>query len=147
MGQAASPARRPKGDVVTRDQAQIVEDSFTAFGPVTLEMGETFYDNLFEIAPTMRALFSHGTTEQAMRFAQILAYVVSNLRAPDKLLPIIRNLGARHREVGVVAEHFPPFKIALLKTLREKMGERWTPEVEMAWSSTYDMLAREMMSG
>ncbi|MCC0005762.1 MAG: hypothetical protein H6872_11675 [Methylobacteriaceae bacterium] len=42
---------------MTRDQAQIVEDSFTAFGPVTLEMGETFYDNLFEIAPTMRALF------------------------------------------------------------------------------------------
>ncbi|MCB1536158.1 MAG: hemin receptor [Rhodoblastus sp.] len=131
---------------MTRDQAQIVEDSFSAIGPVTLEMGEAFYDNLFEIAPELRKMFSRETSGQAMRFSQILAFVVSNLRAPDRLLPIIRNLGARHREVGVVAEHFPPFKAALLKTVHEKMGDHWTPEVESAWSSTYDMLAKEMLS-
>ncbi|MCB1541530.1 MAG: hypothetical protein KDJ25_12050 [Rhodoblastus sp.] len=131
---------------MTRDQAQIVEDSFAAIGPVTLAMGEAFYENLFETAPDMRALFSHETSDQAMRFAQVLAYVVSNLRAPDQLLPIIRNLGARHREFGVVAEHFAPFKTALLRTLRDKMGNHWGTEVETAWSSTFDMLAKEMQN-
>ena len=61
-------------------------------------------------------------------------------------MPIIRGLGVRHREVGVVAEHFAPFKTALLKTLQDKMQDGWTPEVEAAWSSTYDTLASEMQA-
>lgn len=136
-----------RGCNVTRDQAQIVEDSFSTLGPVTIEMGNAFYENLFEIAPDLRRFFAHETIEQAMRFSQILAYVVSNLRAPERLLPIIRNLGARHRELGVAAEHFPPFKAALLKTLQERMKAHWTPQVAAAWSSTYDMLAEEMLNG
>ncbi|MCB1522821.1 MAG: hemin receptor, partial [Hyphomicrobiales bacterium] len=83
---------------MTRDQAQIVEDSFSAIGPVTLEMGEAFYENLFEIAPELRKLFSREAIEQAMRFSEVLAFTVSNLRAPERLLPIIRGLGVRHRE-------------------------------------------------
>ena len=81
-----------------------------------------------------------------MRFSEVLAFTVSNLRAPERLLPIIRGLGVRHREVGVVAEHFAPFKTALLKTLQDKMQDGWTPEVEAAWSSTYDTLASEMQA-
>lgn len=131
---------------MTRDQAQIVEDSFSAIGPVTLKMGEAFYENLFELAPDLRKLFSREEIEQAMRFSEVLAYVVSNLRAPDRLLPLIRNLGARHRELGVVAEHFVPFKAALLRTLGDKMQNGWTHDVEAAWSSTYDMLATEMLA-
>lgn len=131
---------------MTRDQAQIVEDSFSAIGPVTLEMGEAFYENLFEIAPELRKLFSREAIEQAMRFSEVLAFTVSNLRAPERLLPIIRGLGVRHRELGVAAEHFAPFKIALLKTLQDKMQDGWTRDVEAAWSSTYDMVASEMLA-
>ena len=129
---------------MTRDQAQIVEDSFAAIGPVTLEMGEAFYENLFDLAPGVRALFARETGEQSMRFAEVLAHIISNLRAPEHLLPIMRRLGARHHELGVVAAYYEPFKAALLKTLGERMRDRWTPEVESAWSSTYDMVATEM---
>lgn len=129
---------------MAQDQAQIVEDSFTTIGPVTLEMGEQFYDNLFEIAPELRAMFPRSVVEQAMRFSEVLAYIVSNLRAPDRLLPIIRKLGERHRELGVAADHYPPFREAFLKTLQERMRERWTPQIEAAWGATFDMLATEM---
>jgi len=130
---------------VTSDEARLVEDSFAALGPLTLEMGAAFYDNLFEIAPELRHLFARETHEQAMRFSQVLAYIASNLRAPDRLLPIVRDLGRRHREIGVAPEAHAPFKRALLKTLGETMQSRWTPALEAAWSATYDMLADTML--
>lgn len=130
---------------MARDPAVVVEESFSAIGPVTIEMGEAFYDNLFELAPQLRGMFARETIEQAMRFAEVLAHIVSNLRAPQNLLPIIRKLGERHRELGVVEAFYVPFKAALLKTLEERMRDGWTPEVEAAWSSTYDMVATEML--
>ena len=131
---------------MTRDEAQVVEDSFAAIAPLTLEMGTNFYDNLFEIAPELRSMFPRETIEQAMRLSEVLAYIVSNLRAPEKLLPIIRKLGARHHELGVVMPHYAPFKAALLRTLANRMGNGWTPEIESAWSSTFDMVANEMQA-
>lgn len=130
---------------MTRDEAQLVEDSFATMGPVTIAMGTAFYDNLFEMAPELRAMFARETLEQAMRFSQVLAYIVSNLRAPERLLPLVRDLGRRHRDLGVAPESHAPFKQALLKTLEEKMQSRWTPALEAAWSATYDMLADEML--
>ncbi|HMN73100.1 MAG TPA: globin domain-containing protein [Rhodoblastus sp.] len=130
---------------MARDQAQIVEDSFATIGPVTLEMGEAFYENLFETAPDLRGMFAQATVQQAMRFSEVLAYIVSNLRAPERLLPIVRALGARHREIGVVAEQYAPFRAAFLKTLQQRMQQGWTPEVATAWASTFDMVAEEML--
>ena len=41
---------------MTRAEAQVVEDSFAAIGPLTLEMGTNFYDNLFEIGTSSLTL-------------------------------------------------------------------------------------------
>ena len=80
-----------------------------------------------------------------MRFSEVLAYILSNLRAPERVLPVIRQLGARHRALGVVDEHFSLFKVALLATLETRLGSHWTPDVAAAWSATCDMVATEMM--
>ncbi len=131
---------------MARDQAQTVEDSFSTLGPVTLEMGEAFYENLFEEAAHLRGLFAQTTTEQAMRFSTVLAHIVSNLHAPERLLPIVRALGVRHRELGVTREQYAPFRTAFLKTLAQHMKDGWTPEVASAWASTFDMVAAEMLN-
>lgn len=136
--------RRPS---VTPEQTRLVEDSFAKLGPVRTEMGIAFYDELFELAPDLRELFERDHAEQAMQFIQVLAYIVSNLRASEQLLPMVRDLGRRHASYGVVQAHYAPFRQALLATLQRRLQDQWTPELADAWRATFDTLAREMLAG
>lgn len=129
---------------MTPEQAVLVEDSFLRLGPVTAEIGERFYDRLFDMDPSLRALFVHDAAGQPMRLIQVLAYVVSNLRAPDSLLSMVRDLGRKHAKFGVQDAYYDTFKQALLATLAERLKENWSQEVASAWDSTYDMIADEM---
>ena len=132
---------------MTPEQTRLVEDSFAKLGPVRTDMGLAFYDELFELSPDLRALFERDHGEQAMQFIQVLAYIVSNLRASDQLLPIVRELGRRHAGYGVVQAHYEPFRQALLNTLQNRLQAYWTPELAEAWRATFDTLAQEMLAG
>ncbi|XP_027115640.1 non-symbiotic hemoglobin 2-like [Coffea eugenioides] len=50
-------------------------------------------------------------------------------------------LGSVHLQNGVLAPHFEMVKEALLKTIEEGVGEKWSEEMENAWGEAYDHLA------
>lgn len=130
-----------------REVAGIVEDSLVAIGPLTVDLGTRFYDTLFETAPGLRPLFRGSQADHVMRFVEVLAYVVSNLRATDKITPILRDLGRRHLGYGVSPAHYQAFKLALLKTLQMELNSKWTPDVARAWDATIDNVGRQMLAG
>ena len=132
---------------MARDDAQIVEDSLAALGPLTVDLGASFYEALFEAAPKLRSLFRGDQADQIIRFVEVLAHVVSNLRATEKIAPILQDLGRRHIGYGVTPAHYRPFKVALLKTLQKQLEANWTPEVAAAWDATFDSVARQMIAG
>jgi len=132
---------------MARNDTEIVEDSLAAIGPLTVDLGERFYENLFEAAPALRSLFAGDQAEQIMRFVEVLAHIVSNLRAADKITPILRDLGRRHLGYGVSPAHYATFKLALMKTLKTELESGWTPDVARAWEATFDSVARQMVAG
>lgn len=132
---------------MTPEQVRLVEESFVKLAPVRTETGVAFYDELFDCSPALRELFERDHAQQAMQFIQVLAYIVSHLRAPDQLLPIVRDLGRRHAGYGVLQAHYAPFRQALLNTLRRQLQAGWTHEMDEAWGATFDMLATEMLAG
>ena len=75
---------------------------------------------------------------------QVLAFAVSNLRAPDTLIPAVRSLGERHAGYGVKDAHYGSVAYPLLATLQGALGKEWTPQVESAWVAAYTVLATEM---
>ncbi|MFO1118294.1 MAG: globin domain-containing protein [Beijerinckiaceae bacterium] len=132
---------------MTPQEIDKVETSFAALGPVTRSLGLAFYDRLFELDPTTRPLFRSDMDEQALRLMQVLAYAVANLRAPEALLPTIRDLGRRHVGYGVTSGQYDSMRDALLKTLAAALGSAWSEEAAHAWGAAMDTISGEMLAG
>jgi hemoglobin-like flavoprotein len=131
---------------MTPDQVKLVQQSFAKLAPISDQAAVLFYDRLFEIAPSVRALFPADMTEQRKKLMATLAAVVSGLGNLESILPSASALATRHVSYGAKAEHYPVVGAALLWTLEKGLGEGWTPEVADAWAAAYGTLSGFMIS-
>src|SRR4051812_36220366 len=125
---------------MTTRQIQAVQESFRSLEPVAEPAMMKFYDRLFEMDPRLRHMFRNTREEQAQKLAQILAVVVKSLTAPEQILNAVKDLGRRHAAYGVTEGHLAMGGEALIWTLRNGLGEAFTPEVEDGWASAYGLL-------
>src|SRR5262249_49511231 len=112
--------------------------------PIASKAAALFYDRLFEIAPEVRQLFPADLSGQKVKLMGILATAINNLHRLDAILPTVRQLGDRHRDYGVSAEHYATVGAALLWTLEQGIGAGFTSEVKAAWYEAYCALAEAM---
>jgi len=131
---------------MTPDQVRLVQQSFSKVAPIADQAAMIFYDRLFEVAPTVKALFPADLTEQRKKLMAMLAAVVNGLSNIESILPAASALATRHVTYGAKAEHYPVVGGALLWTLQKGLGEAWTPEVAAAWTAAYGTLSTYMIS-
>jgi hemoglobin-like flavoprotein len=129
---------------MTQHQIELVQNSFNLVIPIIEPATMMFYDRLFELDPSLRAMFRTPQAEQARKLAHVLAVVVKGLSRPEQILPAVEELGRRHSKYGVRPEHYATVGTALLWTLQSGLGEAFTAEVHEAWSSAYSLLASTM---
>jgi len=129
---------------MTPQQITDVRSSFALVAPIADQAAALFYDHLFAADPSLRALFKTDLGHQGERLMQMIGAAVGLLDKPDRLLPVLHALGARHTGYGVRAAHYDTVGAALLRTLRDGLGEAFTPDVAEAWATMYGLVAREM---
>jgi len=123
----------------------LVQSSWLAVKPIADTAASIFYDKLFAIDPSLRALFPEDLREQKKKLMTTLDFAVLSLQKPDALLPAVRMLGARHVGYGVTAAHYATVGAALLFTLEQGLGGSFTSEVRSAWIQTYGLLSSSML--
>ena len=64
---------------MTPDQVKLVQQSFAKVAPISDQAAVLFYDRLFEIAPSVKAMFPAEMTEQRKKLMATLAVVVNGL--------------------------------------------------------------------
>src|SRR5437763_4479333 len=101
---------------MTPEQVNLVQQSFAKVAPISETAAVLFYDRLFEVAPTVKAMFPADMTEQRKKLMATLAAVVSGLAAFESVLPAASALARRHVSYGAKAEHYPVVGGALLWT-------------------------------
>ena len=126
-------------------QIQLVQESFAKVRPIADQAAETFYERLFEIAPSYRSLFKHDIKKQGTMLMSTLGLAVGSLNNLEAILPAVQSLGRRHAGYGVTAEHYQPVAEAFLWTLEHYLGEAFTPELKDAWVAAYMTLAGAMI--
>jgi hemoglobin-like flavoprotein len=131
---------------MTPDQVKIVQDSFAMVAPIADQAATIFYDRLFEVAPSVKAMFPPDLTAQRKKLMATLAVVVNGLSNLESVLPAASALAIRHVSYGAKAEHYPVVGGALLWTLEQGLGENWTVEVADAWTAAYGTLSGYMIS-
>lgn len=130
------------------EQIQLVRDSFARIASVSDQVGIVFYDRLFERDPAIGKLFvSTDMNEQARKLLAMIGDAVRLLDYPERLNPVLRTLGMRHADYGVVAEHYDSVGTALLDALAEALGDSFTPAIRDAWTTMYALVANTMRMG
>lgn len=129
---------------MTPQQIALVRSSFALVAPIADSAASLFYSRLFELDPSLRPLFKTNLESQGNKLMGMLASAVSLLDQPEKLMPVVRNLGRRHVGYGVEERHYETVGSALLWTLEKGLGAEFTPEVESAWAAVYGTLATTM---
>ena len=129
---------------MTNSQKLLVQGTFGQVAPIADTAARLFYGRLFDLDPTLRVLFKADMDEQGRKLMQMIGAAVTGLDDLDALLPVVQDLGRRHAGYGVVDSHYETVGEALLWTLGEGLGEKFTPEVEAAWAEVFTVLADVM---
>jgi hemoglobin-like flavoprotein len=132
---------------MTASEIALVRDSFGRIGPPADQVAALFYARLFELDPSLRALFHGDMASQGCKLMQMIGRVIGLLDQPQVIAETLRQLGERHSRYGVRDEHYATVGIALLWTLEKVLGSRFTPAVKSAWTATYALFSRAMMDG
>jgi hemoglobin-like flavoprotein len=130
------------------ERRQLVTESWKSLAPNGAMVGAIFYRRLFEIDPTLRPLFARVPMEdQIHKLVTMLDLVVHWLDLPERLVPVLKQLGERHTKYGVQDEHYNKVGTALLGTLEEGLGDKFTPELRSAWNEAFLLISSLMRRG
>src|ERR1700738_3843011 len=112
-------------------QIKLVQDSFARVAPISEQAAVLFYGRLFEVAPSVRAMFPDDMSEQRKKLMATLAVVVGGLSNLEAVLPAASALAKRHVNYGAKPGHYPVVGGALLWTLEKGFGDARPPSKEM----------------
>ena len=129
---------------MTTEQIHIIRQTFSLVAPMEDSVATVFYRRLFELGPSLRAMFPPSLVEQGRKLMQMLGAAIGMLDRPQQLISVLESLGKRHAGYGVRDEHYDTVGEALLWTLERGLGPLFTPEVKTAWAALYGVVARTM---
>ncbi|SFA77372.1 NAD(P)H-flavin reductase [Amycolatopsis marina] len=133
------PSKDGSGETV-----RLIRESFAEVESQAEQLSQYFYGALFSIAPDTRDLFPINMSAQRSRLLRALVHIVQLVDRPEELAPFLHQLDRDHRKFDVLARHYNAVGSALLAALRRHLKEKWTPEVERAWTDAFAIVSRNM---
>lgn len=131
---------------MTPEQKMLVKSTWELVEPISEKAAELFYGRLFELDPAVKPLFKTDIAEQGKKLMQMLAVCVAGLDNLDELVPAVEALGKRHVSYEVTEDQYGTVGEALLWTLEQGLGDKFTDDVREAWTEVYTTLATVMIA-
>ena len=126
----------------------LLEDSFNSVKHDAAAFSASFYNKLFTYHPELKPLFAQADfAAQEKKLISSLALVVENLRNPEQLTMALKSLGAYHKQIGTMDEHYPFVGQALVETFAEYLGNKWDRNTHKAWLDAYSIITETMLKG
>ncbi|HEY3327154.1 MAG TPA: globin family protein [Novimethylophilus sp.] len=129
---------------MTPHQISLVQKTWSLAEPLGDTVTTLFYGRLFELDPSLRALFKTDMQHQGRSLRVMISMVTVGLSQVDKLIPTLVSCGRRHVAYGVADSQYDTVREALLWTLAQGLRQHFTAEVREAWSATYELMAGVM---
>jgi NAD(P)H-flavin reductase/hemoglobin-like flavoprotein len=127
-------------------QATLVRESWTLVAQQSDDLANDFYARIFLADEALRELFPVEMTAVRMHLLDALVTVLRAIDDPDRYDMQLRALGRAHRRFHIEPAHYGVFGQALLESLRNCAGDRWTVSYDEAWRDAYDEMATKMLS-
>lgn len=130
---------------LSEEEIELLRDSLVYLQEHKQLATSVFYENLFEIDPSLRPMFDEDLVEQSNKALFAFGAVVAQIHDLDVCREMTRGLAARHVTYGVIPEHYPKVGAAVLATVVMVMGDAMTPQIGSAWQKAYDQIAAAMI--
>ena len=143
---------------LTNQQIEMISESWRVVDEIGSEaVGVLLFKNIFTIAPGALELFSFKDEYDLYESQKLKSHgrivvetvgrAVGGLYDLESLIPVLRTLGSQHIMRGVLPEHYPVVRDALVQTLSGALGDKWNDEVELAWATAYKIISDTMAFG
>jgi hemoglobin-like flavoprotein len=125
--------------------------------------GELLFRKIFTLAPQVHGMFRFAKNYEPMseelfasrRFKDHARGVIATVNTAvsmlspdlDPLVDILHKLGRTHAQYGALPAHYAVVGRALIETLQEVMGDKFTNEVKTWWARVYDLVSMAMIEG
>jgi hemoglobin-like flavoprotein len=100
-------------------QIALVQGSWRQVKPIGDAAAELFYARLFDLEPSVRALFKGDMQEQGRKLMAMIGIAVGSLEHLEGMVPAVQALGRRHARYGVQERHYEVVGEALVWTLEQ----------------------------
>ena len=126
---------------MTPHQIETVKDSIQQIYPIQDAFSQSFYAELFSIAPSVRPFFAADMTSQRIKLSETLGAVVNNLHQLPLIADTVIGLARRHVGCGAKPSHFAPVGHALIYALEKHMPGGLTAVESEAWLAAYGQIS------
>jgi hemoglobin-like flavoprotein len=126
-------------------------------------VGELLFRKIFTLAPQVHGMFRFAKDFEPMseelfaseRFKEHARGVVITIGKAvsmlgpdlDPLVVILNELGRVHGKYGALPAHYAIVGRALIETLAEVLGDKFTNELKTSWARVYDIVSAAMIEG
>lgn len=127
----------------------IIKSTVPALQEHGVEITTQFYKMMFANNPEVKPFFNMGRQEngeQPKALAMTVLAAAKNIDNLESLLPVVKNIGQRHVEVGIQPEHYPIVGKNLLLAIKEVLKDAATDEIIDAWGKAYEEIAQIFIS-
>ncbi|HKC25145.1 MAG TPA: globin domain-containing protein [Thermoanaerobaculia bacterium] len=132
---------------MTPEQRMLVKETFPDIRQIAIPVSLLFYGRLFDLDPSLRALFHIDMTEQSEKLMSMLDAIVGSLDSFEEMRPVLRELGQRHVEYGVKESHYATLGSALVWAFAQALEPNFNDSVREAWGAVLGEVSREMLAG
>ncbi len=104
-------------------QVKLLQHTFAKVEPVAEEVGQVFYQRLFQIDPSLVSLFKGDLKAQGKMLMTAIGLAVKGLDHPESVQQQLKEIGHRHIRYGAMSGDFYKFGAALQWSFEQTLGE------------------------
>ncbi len=128
-------------------------DIIKSTAPVLEQYGEKitscFYEKMFSNHPELLNIFNHANQKQGRQqtaLANAVYAAAIHIDQLENIIPVVKQIGHKHRSLGVKPEHYPIVGEHLLLAIKEVLGDAATEDIIEAWAEAYGIIADAFIS-
>jgi hemoglobin-like flavoprotein len=132
---------------LTAEDLDAIDASYERLAPLMRAIAIEVWNRIEQGSPALAPHLRRDDAEQRRLSLSLFGFVVRNLRSPDRLGPLLENMGERGMPAGIADEALDDVGRALLSTLREADASGWTVATASAWTKAYRWCASHVLRG
>lgn len=108
------------------------------------EITTRFYQLMFSNHPELLNIFNHANQRQGRQqtaLANVVYAAAANIDNLGAIIPVVKQIGEKHRALGVLPEHYPIVGGNLLAAIKDVLGDAATDDIIGAWGEAYGVIA------